>query len=63
MSAIYSLFLVLTLNPGVQRKAQEEIDKIVGSDRLPTLGDRDRLPYIDALTKEILRFNPVVNLG
>ncbi|KAM0269031.1 hypothetical protein ACHAQH_009856 [Verticillium albo-atrum] len=49
--------------PEVQRKAQEEIDLIVGSRRLPNFGDRDKLPYINALVKECLRWWPVLPLG
>lgn len=63
MSAIYSLFLALTLFPEVQKKAQAEIDAVVGNDRLPKFSDRSRLPYIDALAKEVLRWNVVVPLG
>ena len=44
----------MILNPRVCRKAQEELDTEVG-DRPPTFGDRDRLPYIEAIVKEVLR--------
>jgi cytochrome P450 len=63
VSAIYSLFLALTLFPEVQKKAQAEIDAVVGNDRLPKFSDRSRLPYIDALAKEVLRWNVVVPLA
>ena len=53
----------MTLHPEVQYEAQREIWDVVGSDRLPSLTDRERLTYIDALVKEVLRFNPVANLG
>lgn len=33
-------FLYLILNPSVQKKAQEEIDRVIGRDRAPTLDDR-----------------------
>lgn len=39
----------------VQKRAQEEIDRVVGEDRLPVLSDRPQLPYCDALYKEVLR--------
>ncbi|KAG0700053.1 cytochrome P450 [Suillus ampliporus] len=60
VSAVYSFFLAMTLFPEVQKKAQAEIDAVVGPDRLPTFADRASLPYIEALTKEILRWNVVV---
>lgn len=63
MSAIYSFFLAMTLHPEWQCKAQKEIDEVIGNDRLPTLADRENLPYVDALMKEVLRFKPVANLG
>jgi len=56
-------FLAMTLHPAVQKKAQEEIDRVVGSQRLPTFGDRPALPYIDAIFREVLRWRPVVPLG
>ena len=49
--------------PGVQHKAQEEIDRVVGTDRLPRFEDRDNLPYIDALVKEASRWWPVAPMG
>ncbi|PGH32838.1 hypothetical protein GX50_04378 [[Emmonsia] crescens] len=49
--------------PHVQRKAQEEIDRVVGTDRLPTFEDRGKLPYIDALVKEAVRWWPIAPMG
>lgn len=42
--------------PNVQRIAQEEIDKVIGGGRLPTFEERDVLPYLTAIVKEILRY-------
>lgn len=50
-------------HPDVQRKAQEELDKVIGRDRLPDFEDKEALPYIDALYKEVLRWHPVLPLG
>ncbi|KAG5654671.1 hypothetical protein H0H81_009920 [Sphagnurus paluster] len=63
VSAIYSFFLAMALHPEVVKKAQAEIDSVVGNDRLPTLEDRPYLPYVDALTKEVFRWNAVVPTG
>lgn len=49
--------------PEVQRKAQEEIDRVVGADQLPSFEHRDDLPYINALVKECLRWWPIAPLG
>ncbi|KAE9394070.1 cytochrome P450 [Gymnopus androsaceus JB14] len=40
VSAIYSFFKALALYPEVQTRAQEEIDSVVGNDRLPSFEDR-----------------------
>ncbi|XP_014608169.1 PREDICTED: probable cytochrome P450 303a1 [Polistes canadensis] len=48
-------FLYLILFPDVQRKAQEEIDRVIGCKRLPTLADRSKMTYINAIVLESLR--------
>jgi len=63
VSSMYSLFLALVLFPLVQRRAQAELDAVVGRDRFPTFDDRPRLPYIEALCKELLRWQMVTPLG
>ncbi|KAG6333886.1 hypothetical protein ID866_5199 [Astraeus odoratus] len=62
VSAVYGFFLAMTLFPEVQKRAQAEIDHVVGPDRLPTFADRDSLPYIEAVVKEVFRWNLVVPL-
>jgi len=49
--------------PEVQRQAQEELDAVVGRDRLPTFADAPRLPYVRAIIKEILRWRPTVSFA
>jgi hypothetical protein len=55
--------LAMTVFPDVLKAAQEELDRVVGKDRLPTFEDEDRLPYIKAMVKETLRWRPVAVLG
>lgn len=55
--------LAMIMFPNVQRKAQEEIDRVVGPNRLPNFDDRDRLPYTNALVKETLRWWPIAPMG
>ncbi|KAL7282714.1 hypothetical protein ACG7TL_004188 [Trametes sanguinea] len=62
-SDIVAFFLAMTIYPDVQRKAQAELDAIVGPNRLPTFEDREYLPYVNALVKECLRWHVVVTLG
>ena len=53
----------MVLYPEVMRKAQAELDNIVGRGRVPAFGDQKDLPYVDALVKEVLRWRPVAPLG
>ncbi|KAK7212547.1 hypothetical protein V2G26_019725 [Clonostachys chloroleuca] len=63
VSSVCGFVLAMLFFPAVQKKAQEELDTVVGSDRLPHLGDRDSLPYVNALVKETLRWLPVTPMG
>ncbi|KAI6017134.1 cytochrome P450 [Pisolithus marmoratus] len=58
----YAFFLAMTLYPEVQRKAQAEIDAITRSEPLPTFIDRESLPYVDALVKEVFRWHAVATV-
>ena len=58
-----SLFVALTLYPEAQKHAQAQIDSVVSRDRLPTLEDKSRLPYIEAFCKELLRWQVVSPQG
>jgi cytochrome P450 len=49
--------------PEVQAKAQSEIDRVIGSSRLPTIDDEKDLQYIRAIVKESLRWMPTAMLG
>lgn len=53
----------MVLYPEVQTRAQQELDSVVGRDRLPEFTDSPSLPYINALIKELFRWNPVAPLG
>ncbi len=53
----------MMLYPDVQRKAQAELDSVLGGERLPTFDDQEDLPYINALCKELVRFHPVAPIG
>ena len=58
-----ALFLAMTLYPEVQKKAQAEIDTVVGPDCLPDFDDRHSLSYVSAIVKETMRWHLVAPLG
>ncbi len=47
--------------PETQKRAQAELDAVVGRDRLPSFADYEHLPYIRAMVKEALRWRMVVS--
>ncbi|KAM5535430.1 hypothetical protein V8D89_010952 [Ganoderma adspersum] len=62
-STLQTFFLAMALYPEVQRKAQAELDAVVGPHRLPEFEDSRKLPYIHAIIKECLRWQNVFTLG
>lgn len=62
-STLYGFILAMLIWPEVQRRGQEEVDRVVGQDRLPTMEDYDQLPFIRCCIKETLRWMPTVVLG
>ncbi|KAI0819582.1 CyP450 monooxygenase [Trametes gibbosa] len=62
-ASLRSFFLAMAMTPGVQKKAQAELDTVIGRSRLPNLDDRDSLPYIHAVIKELTRWNVVGPIG
>lgn len=62
-SLLHSFILAMLLYPEVQTKAQAEIDRVIGTEKLPSFDDRLSLPYIDAVLHELLRWSPVTPLG
>ncbi|KAF8064213.1 cytochrome P450 [Lyophyllum atratum] len=63
VAVMQSFILAMVRHPDVYLKAQGEIDRIIGHERLPTLNDRGSLPYLECVLKEVLRWNPPVPLG
>ncbi|RDW79333.1 uncharacterized protein DSM5745_06185 [Aspergillus mulundensis] len=53
-----SILIAMALHPHVQRKAQDELDRVVGPDALPGFQHRASLPYINAILRETLRWHP-----
>ncbi|KIM73495.1 hypothetical protein PILCRDRAFT_802518 [Piloderma croceum F 1598] len=63
VSSITSFFLAMVLSPDIQKKAQDEIDRLTTGNRIPTFADKLSLPYISCIIWECLRWNPASPLG
>ena len=55
-SGLLWVFSVLAQYPDVQRKLQRELDDVIGRDRLPVMQDKLRLPYVEAVIAEVMRY-------
>ncbi|KAK7570068.1 cytochrome P450 [Phyllosticta citricarpa] len=64
-NTLMAFVMAMLLHPAAQRRAQAELDAVVGeeADRLPTMDDADRCPYTRACVKEALRWFPTAILG
>jgi cytochrome P450 len=62
-SSATALLYVLANYPEIQAKAQAEIDAVIGSDRLALVKDREDLPYVHAIIKEVNRWHTVGPVG
>ncbi|KZT24101.1 cytochrome P450 [Neolentinus lepideus HHB14362 ss-1] len=70
VSSMITFFMAMALYPEIQKRAQEELDAVIGRKpgencicRLPSPGDRGKLPYVEALIKEILRWGNTAPVG
>ncbi|EJD01999.1 cytochrome P450 [Fomitiporia mediterranea MF3/22] len=60
---LMSFILAMLHFPEVKKRAQSEIDSVLGPDRMPEYEDYDNLPYIAAIVNETLRWRPIAVLG
>ncbi|KAK0200298.1 cytochrome P450 [Desarmillaria ectypa] len=63
VSVLCTFILAMLANPEAQRKAQEEIDVVLGLGVLPRFADEDSLPFVSAVVKEVLRWKNVTPMG
>ncbi|EJT98940.1 cytochrome P450 [Dacryopinax primogenitus] len=63
VASIQMFLVAMLLFPSSLLRAQQEMDEVIGSDRLPRIEEKDQLPYCAAMAQEVLRWNPVVNLS
>jgi len=57
------LVYILTNYPAVKKKIHDELDAVVGPDRLPTLDDVEKLPYLNATICELFRMKHFAPFG
>ena len=48
-----TLIVILIEFPEHQKRAQQEIDEFIGSDRMPALEDLPSMPFVNALMQEV----------
>ena len=53
----------MMFHPEVQKNAQDEVDRVLGKSRLPSVKDEAAFTYLNAVLKEVLRSTPVARLG
>lgn len=58
-TALVSFIAAMILHPQIQAKAQDEIDTVLGPATLPTIADQERLPYVNRVILELMRWHPV----
>jgi len=63
VSSMMTFLVACMLHPEAQKRARDEIDTAMGRDRLPTFEDRPKLPFVDAMCKEVLRWRPATPLA
>uniref|UniRef100_A0A8H7Y6Y8 O-methylsterigmatocystin oxidoreductase n=1 Tax=Psilocybe cubensis TaxID=181762 RepID=A0A8H7Y6Y8_PSICU len=63
VASIHAFFLAMVLHPDIQKRCQDEIDSVTGGTRLPEIVDKDKLPYMNAMMWELMRWQPVSPLA
>jgi len=62
-STLITFILACCAFPEPMRKAQAELDRVVGPSRSPGWDDQAHLPYVNAFVKEVLRWRSVAIIG
>lgn len=62
-TTLHFSLLHLTMNPEIQKKVQDEIDAVIGAERLPSYNDRTKMPYTEATIMEVYRMSSAIPLS
>jgi cytochrome P450 len=62
-NTLYGFICAMLVFPDVQKRAQEELDRVIGAERMPITEDEPNLPYIRGCVKESLRWMPTTIMG
>lgn len=62
-SSLISFIMAIACNPEVQKKAQQQIDAVIGVERTPQWEDYADIPYVAQIQKETLRWRSVTVSG
>ncbi|KAJ3721438.1 cytochrome P450 [Lentinula guzmanii] len=66
ITSLRTFVLAMMCFPDVQQEAQEELDRVIGTEQLPDYDDldnQDSLPYLWAVIYECFRWQPIVPLA
>ncbi|KLO13198.1 cytochrome P450 [Schizopora paradoxa] len=63
LSILLTFVFAMLQYPEIQKRAQTEIDQVIGARKRPTLDDKPSLPFVKAIYLESLRWHPSVPLG
>ena len=63
VSAEMTFVYAMIKYPEIQKRAQEELDRVIKPGHLPVMEDEESLPYTTAILKEVLRWKPVAPIG
>ncbi|KAL5478382.1 hypothetical protein ACEPAI_2566 [Sanghuangporus weigelae] len=63
VSALLTFLLAMVLFPNAMKKGHDELDRVIGRNALPSFEDRPRLPYIEAICMECLRWQAITPLA